>query len=252
MRNRQPGLIWITGASMGIGAHLARHAANQVGRVAISARSEDKLTALADENPDHIFAYPLDVLDLAATTAVVEAIEHDHGPITIAVLNAGTHADMPASAFDAQEVAKIYALNMTGMANGLDPLLKRFLPRGAGQIALTASVAGFRGLPRAGAYCASKAGTIALAESLACEIDPKGVKVQVICPGFVRTPLTDKNDFPMPYLMEPEDAASRIWAGLMSDRFEISFPRRFVWQLKFLQLLPAKWYFSLIRKATGQ
>jgi short-subunit dehydrogenase len=247
MSNREPGLIWITGASMGIGAHLARHAANQGWKVAISARSEDKLLALADENPDHIYSYPLDVLDLAATTAVVEAIERDHGPITIAVLNAGTHADMPASAFDAQEVAKIYALNMTGMANGL-----RFLPRGAGQIALTASVAGFRGLPRAGAYCASKAGTIAMAESLACEIDPKGVKVQVICPGFVRTPLTDKNDFPMPYLMEPEDAASRIWAGLMSDRFEISFPRRFVWQLKFLQLLPAKWYFALIRKATGQ
>ena len=94
------------------------------------------------------------VSEAFSTTAVVEAIEHDHGPITIAVLNAGTHADMPASAFDAQEVAKIYALNMTGMANGLDPLLKRFLPRGAGQIALTASVAGFRGLPRAGAYCA--------------------------------------------------------------------------------------------------
>ncbi|MDF1750578.1 MAG: SDR family NAD(P)-dependent oxidoreductase [Alphaproteobacteria bacterium] len=245
-------MIWITGASMGIGAHLARYAADQGWSVAISARSEDTLKEMADQSNGRMHAYPLDVLDLEATKTVVDAIERDLGPITIAVLNAGTHADMPASAFDATEVAKIYALNMTGMANGLDPLLKKFLPRGAGQIALTASVAGFRGLPRAGAYCASKAGTIAMAESLECEIGPKGVKIQVICPGFVRTPLTDKNDFPMPYLMEPEDAAKRIWNGLMSDRFEISFPRRFVWQLKFLQLLPARWYFALIRKATGQ
>jgi short-subunit dehydrogenase len=252
MTQSDTGLIWIIGASMGIGASLAQHAADQGWTVAISARSKDKLSALAETSNGKIHAYPLDVMDLDATTKVLDDIERDHGPITIAVLNAGTHADMPASAFDAKEVAKIYALNMTGMANGLDPLLKRFLSRGAGQIALTASVAGFRGLPRAGAYCASKAGTIAMAESLASEIGPKGVKIQVICPGFVRTPLTDKNDFPMPYLMEPEDAAQRIWSGLMSDRFEISFPRRFVWQLKFLQLLPAKWYFALIRRATGQ
>jgi len=257
--DRSGGLIWITGASMGIGAHLARHAAEQGWTVAISARSVDKLDALAAEGAgtatgtavDRIHAYPLDVLDLDATRAVVERIEADLGPITIAVLNAGTHADMPADAFDARAVAQIFDLNLTGTANSLEPLLQRFLPRKSGHVALTASVAGYRGLPRAAAYCASKAGTIALAESLAAEIGHKGVKIQVICPGFVRTPLTDKNPFPMPFLMEPEEAARRIWNGLMGSAFEIAFPRRFVWQLKLLALLPAKLYFALIRKATG-
>jgi len=114
-----------------------------------------------------------------------------------------------------------------------------------------ASVAGYRGLPRAAAYCASKAGCIAFAESLAAEVGHRGVKVQVINPGFVRTPLTDKNPFPMPYLLEPDDAAARIWRGLDGSAFEIAFPKRFVSQLKLLRNLPYPLYFSAIRKATG-
>lgn len=243
--------IWITGASMGIGAALARYAAQQGWTVAASARSADKLEALAAEMPGKIYAYPLDVMDLKANATVLNAIEAAHGPLDVAVLNAGTHADMPASAFDAAASAKIFDLNLTGVANGVDPLLKKFLPRKAGHIAITSSVAGYRGLPRAAAYCASKAGAIAFAESLAAEIGHKGVKVQVICPGFVRTPLTDKNPFPMPYLMEPEDAAKRIFDGLQSNMFEIAFPRRFVLQLKTLASLPAKVYFAAVRKATG-
>lgn len=254
MTEPTPGVIWITGASMGIGAYLARRAAAAGWTVAVSARSEDKLEALAAEPiaQGRIHPYRLDVLDQAANSDVVDRIEADLGRIDIAVLNAGTHADMPAAEFDAEAAGRVFDLNLKGLANGLEPLLKRFLERGRGHIALTASVAGYRGLPRAAAYCASKAGTIALAESLAAEIGHKGVKVQVICPGFVRTPLTDKNEFPMPFLMEPADAAERIWTGLHGNGFEIAFPRRFVWQLKFLQLLPAKLYFTLVRKATGQ
>lgn len=254
MTAQKTGLIWITGASMGIGAYLARRAAAAGWTVAVSARSQDKLEALAAEPEAHglIHAYPLDVLDGQANATVLERIENDLGPVDIAVLNAGTHADMPADQFDAAAAGKVFDLNLKGLANGLEPLLKSFLERGRGRIALTASVAGYRGLPRAAAYCASKAGTIALAESLAAEIGHKGVTVQVICPGFVRTPLTDKNEFPMPFLMEPEDAAERIWKGLHGNGFEIAFPRRFVWQLKLLKLLPAKLYFALVRKATGQ
>ena len=244
-------LLWITGASTGIGAFLARHAAARGWRVAVSARSADTLAALAAEH-GNIHAYVLDVTDRRATVAVLDRIESDHGTVDVAVLNAGIHADMPAAAFDATMAATVYALNLTGMTNGVGALLPRFLGRGKGHLALMASVAGYRGLPRAAAYCASKAGVIALAESLAAEIGHRGVKVQVICPGFVRTPLTDRNDFEMPFLMAPEDAARRIFDGLNGDGFEIAFPRRLAWPLKAMRFLPARLYFALIRKATGQ
>ncbi|MDW3205802.1 MAG: SDR family NAD(P)-dependent oxidoreductase [Alphaproteobacteria bacterium] len=250
MSDSERRVIWITGASMGIGAAVARRAAREGWIVAISARSRDKLSELEAEH-DAIHAYPLDVLDRDENASVLDRIEKDLGPVDTVVLNAGTHAEMAADEFDSAAAARVFDLNLTGLANGIEPVLKRFLGRGHGRLALTASVAGYRGLPRAAAYCASKAGVIAMAESLAAEIGHRGVRVQVICPGFVRTPLTDKNDFPMPYLMEPDDAAERVIQGLKSDRFEIAFPRRFVWQLKLLRLLPAGLYFRLIRKATG-
>lgn len=250
MSDRSSRLIWITGASMGIGAAVARRAAREGWTVAISARSRDKLIDLAAEH-DAIHAYPLDVLDREANAAVLERIESDLGPVDTVMLNAGTHAEMAAEEFDAATAARVFDLNLTGLVNGIDPVLKRFLKRGRGHLALTASVAGYRGLPRAAAYCASKAGVIALAESLAAETGHRGIKVQVICPGFVRTPLTDKNKFPMPFLMEPEAAADRVIRGLKGNAFEIAFPRRFVWQLKLLRCLPPALYFRLIRKATG-
>ena len=167
------------------------------------------------------------------------------------MLNAGTHMPTPAAGFDAEEVGRLVDVNLMGVVNCLDPLLARVLDRGAGHIAITSSVAGYRGLPMAGGYCATKAGLIALAESLNCELEPKGIKMQVICPGFVRTPLTDRNELKMPYLMEVDDAVQRVWDGLNSDEFEIAFPRRFAWQLKTMQKLPNAAYFPLIRKATG-
>lgn len=246
-------VIWITGASKGIGWALARHAAAEGWTVAASARGEDGLKELADgaSGPGEILPYPLDVMDLDAVKACVAKIEDELGAIDTAVLNAGTHADMAADAFDAKAAATVINLNMVGTTNCLEPLIKTFLPRGAGRIALVASVAGYRGLPRAAAYCGSKAGVIAMAESLAAEIGHRGVTVQVICPGFVRTPLTDKNEFPMPFIMEPEEAAKRIWRGLRGNNFEIAFPKRFVFQLKTLASLPPKLYFAAVRKATG-
>ena len=114
-----------------------------------------------------------------------------------------------------------------------------------------ASVAGYRGLPRAAAYCGSKAALIAMAQSLKAELDGDGVTMQVICPGFVRTPLTDQNQFDMPFLMEVEEAVDRVMQGLRSDTFEIAFPKRFAWQLKTMQKLPDAMYFPMIKKATG-
>lgn len=244
-------VVWITGASQGIGAALALRAARAGATVAISARDENRLAAIAEAVPERLHIFPLDVTQPETTAMVADRIEATLGPIDIAVLNAGTHKETPVEAFRAVDVEALCRLNLVGQAIGLEVLMGRMISRRRGRIALVSSVAGYRGLPRAAAYCATKAGVIAMAEALRSELHGTGVTMQVVCPGFVRTPLTDRNDFPMPFLMEPEDAADRIWRGLQSDRFEIAFPRRFVWLLKFLRLLPASLYFSIIRKVSG-
>jgi len=188
------GLFWITGASSGIGRGLALKVAAQGHPVAVSARNEKALAELAEEARGTIMPYPLDVTDLAACRAAVDRIVADHGPIAHAVLNAGTHTPTPAADFRAEQVKTLVDVNLMGVVNCLDPLLAHCLEQRAGHLAIVSSVAGYRGLPMAGGYCATKAGLIALSESLHAELGPKGIKVQVVCPGFVRTPLTDKNE----------------------------------------------------------
>jgi len=244
-------LFWITGASSGIGRGLALKAAARDCQVAVSARNGEALATLANEANGTVLPYPLDVTDPAACRAVVQRIVADHGPVAHAVLNAGTHMPTPATDFRADQVKTLVDVNLMGVVNCVDPMLRQFLDQGSGHLAIMASVAGYRGLPMAGGYCATKAGLIALAESLNIELQPKGIKTQVICPGFVRTPLTDRNEFEMPYLMELDDAVERVWDGLNRDEFEIAFPRRLAWQLKMMQKLPNAAYFRLIRKATG-
>lgn len=244
--------LWILGASQGIGEALALHAARAGATVAISARSAEKLDAVAAKAPaGRIHPFPCDATDIDSLRHAVADIEAKLGGIATAVLNAGTHKETPVDDFHGADVERIFDLNVMGTVKALEVLMPRMVARGSGRLALVASVAGYRGLPRAAAYCGSKAAVIAMAESLKAELDGRGVTVQVICPGFVRTPLTDRNDFKMPYLMEPEDAARAIWDGLRGDRFEIAFPRPFVLQLKALRALPPRAYFPLIRKMTG-
>jgi NAD(P)-dependent dehydrogenase (short-subunit alcohol dehydrogenase family) len=244
-------LAWITGASTGIGRALALRLARDGWRVAASARGAEMLASLAAEGGGAIHAFPLDVTDAAAGARVLAEIERALGPVDLAVVNAGTHAPTPADAFDPAVVRRLVEVNLLGAANTLAAVMPEMIRRRAGQIAVVASVAGYRGLPRAAAYSASKAGLIALAEGLKFDLDRHGVKIQVINPGFVRTPLTDKNDFAMPFLMEVDDAVDRIVRGLAGDSFEIAFPRRFVWILRLLGLLPDRLYFPLVAKATG-
>jgi NAD(P)-dependent dehydrogenase (short-subunit alcohol dehydrogenase family) len=243
-------LAWITGASTGIGRALALRLARDGWRVAASSRGVEALKGLEGES-NAIRAFPLDVTDAAAAAGVVAEIEHTLGPIDLAVVNAGTHAPTPADTFDAAVVRRLIEVNLVGAANTLAATMPGMIGRKSGHIAVVASVAGYRGLPRAAAYSATKAGLIALAEGLKFDLDRAGVKIQVINPGFVRTPLTDRNDFPMPFLMEVDDAVERIMRGLAGNAFEIAFPRRFVWILKLLGLLPDRLYFPLVAKATG-
>ncbi len=245
-------LAWITGASTGIGRALALRLARDGWRVAASARGAEMLASLAAEGGGAVRAFPLDVTDAAAAARVAAEIERELGPVDLAVVNAGTYAPTPADAFDAAVVRRLVEVNLLGAANTLAAAMPEMIRRKGGQIAVVASVAGYRGLPRAAAYSASKAGLIALAEALKFDLDRHGVKIQVINPGFVRTPLTDKNDFAMPFLMEVDDAVERIVRGLAGNAFEIAFPSRFVWILRLLGLLPDRLYFPLVAKATGE
>lgn len=248
------GCAWITGASTGIGRAVALRLARDGWTVVASARSADKLEALAAEAEaltGRIVPKPVDVTDKAALTDAVSAIEAEVGPIALSILNAGTFVPDGVKGFEAETFAKQFTLNVFGVANCLEPLLPVLIARGTGQVAIVSSVAGYRGLPRALGYGASKAALINFAESLYLQARPYGIKVQVVNPGFVRTPLTDKNDFPMPFLVEVEDAADRIVRGLGRDGFEIAFPTPFVAILKRLRCLPYALYFPLVGRTTG-
>ncbi|MEM6439464.1 MAG: SDR family NAD(P)-dependent oxidoreductase [Pseudomonadota bacterium] len=243
------GAAWVTGASGGIGRALTLALVDRGWTVHATARSAEKLEALAAERPGKIIPRPADVLDREAMARIVDQIAAD-GPLALVVLNAGIYIPMRAREFDAEKAARTFDVNLTGVANGLDPALKHMIGRQAGHVAVTASVAGYRGLPAASAYSATKAGLIAMCEALALDLMDEGVRISVVNPGFVETEATSVNDFEMPFLMQTEEAARRIVEGLEKPGFEIAFPRRFAWFLRLIGLLPNQWYFRVWRRMT--
>jgi short-subunit dehydrogenase len=239
-------VVWVTGASSGIGLDVAKRLAAQGSKVAISARRGETLAQLAAETPG-LHAFPLDVTDGAATAATVAAIEAQLGPIDLAVLNAGTWDPMGASDFSAARAEASMRVNFVGLAHGIEALIPRFIARRAGHLALVSSVAGYRGLPKGAAYAPTKAAVINLAEALKPDLARHGVSVSVINPGFVKTPMTAVNEFPMPFLISSEDAAQRIVRGLEKGKFEIAFPWQLVSVLKIARVLPYSLYFLFMR-----
>lgn len=246
------GSAWITGASSGIGRALALRLADEGWRVAVSARDAEALAALsgAPESAGRLHPFPLDVTDAAAVEAGVAAIEAALGPLELIVLNAGTHQPMGAADFDAATARQLMEVNYMGVVHGLAAVLPRLRARRSGRVAVVASLAGYRGLPGAAAYGPTKAALINLCESLRPELDRDGVLLQLVNPGFVKTPLTDRNDFPMPFLMPLEKAAEAFRRGLAGRRFEIVFPRRFAALLRLGRCLPYALYFALTRRMT--
>jgi NADP-dependent 3-hydroxy acid dehydrogenase YdfG len=242
-----PRLAWITGASSGIGRALALHLASTGWRVAASARNEAALATLA-ATADGIVPLPLDVTDADAVARAVAAIEAAHGPIALAVLNAGTHEAMTADDFSVATLRRLIDLNFMGVAHGLAAVLPGMRARRAGHIAVVASVAGYRGLPTGGAYCASKAAVIALCEALKPDCDRLGIALQLVNPGFVDTPLTARNRFAMPFLMPLERATAAFARGLGRRRFEIIFPWRFAMLLKLARMLPYRLFFAIVKR----
>ena len=242
-------LVWITGAGKGIGRELAKHYAQQGWTVAVSARTETDLQFLAEElPPGQIKIFPLDVTDQEAVATTVYKIEYELGEIDLAILNAGNYTPTPANSFAIDPFRNLVETNLMGIVNGLAPLLQIFQKRLSGQIAVVASLAGYRGLPGAAAYGATKAGLINMCESLRPDLERSGVRLSVVNPGFVKTPLTEKNDFPMPFLMPASSAARRIAKGLEAGVFEITFPTRFALLMKILRILPDCLFFLLSRR----
>lgn len=244
------GAAWVTGASGGIGRAVVLALVDRGWTVHATARSAEKLEELAAERPaGRIIPRPADVTDPEAMRAVVAAIEAE-GPLALALLNAGIYLPMRAQDFDAAKARQTFAVNVDGVVNGLDPVLKAMIARGKGHVAVTASVAGFRGLPGAPAYSATKAALIAMCESLALDLMDLGVRISVVNPGYVETEATSVNDFEMPFLMQPADAAERIVKGLERPGFEIAFPLPFVLFLRAVGMLPNQLYFKAWRRLT--
>lgn len=244
-------VVWITGASQGIGKAVAIAMAREGMVVAASARNVEQLEVLAKHSAElrgKIIPYPLDVTDQNAVDETVNQIIQDYGQIDQAILNAGTYIATPAAEFTSSAVRQQVELNLMGVCHCIEPLIPIMKNQGKGIIAINASLAGYRGLPKAAGYGATKAALINMAESLHSELSETGIDIKVINPGFVKTPLTSKNRFPMPFLMEVEKAAEIIVKGMNSRQFEIRFPAIFAALLGFLRLLPYPLYFWLIRK----
>jgi NAD(P)-dependent dehydrogenase (short-subunit alcohol dehydrogenase family) len=239
-------IAWITGAGSGIGAATARRLAQEGWIIAATSRRAEKIDHLCKEDPAFIKAYPGDVTNAEDIDKLVQKIETDLGPISMVILNAGIGRHEALKDFSLNHFKQVIDINVMGVANCLSPILTRFINRKSGHIAITASIAGYRGLPRALSYCASKAALNNLAESLAIETIGTNIKVQVINPGYIKTPMTDGHTFPMPMLMEVDEAAEKLVQGLKSNRFEIIFPWPFCLAIKSLKMLPYSLYFRLI------
>lgn len=244
MKNVKGKYIWIVGASSGIGAALAKELAEKGAILALSARREDKLVELISTlNGNQHIAIPVDVGNLESVYKAQKYILQSFSHIDSAIFMAAIYSAHDGRKKDISFIHDMLDVNLGGAFNMIDGLLPLYESQGYGQLVLCASVAGYRGLPNGQPYCATKAALINLAESLKIEWEPKNIDVKVICPGFVKTPLTDKNKFPMPMIIEAEEAARALADGLCAGSFEIHFPKRFTWMMKILRLLPYPLYF---------
>lgn len=248
MNRAAPRHVWVSGASRGIGAALAAEYVAAGATVSLCARDAAALGELCSRLGPRARAFPADVTradELAASLAGAEAAA---GPIDLAILNAGTY--VPGGAFELHHDAArtLFELNVLSVVAALEWLLPRLRARRAGQVAVVGSVAGDVGLPRAGLYAASKAAVERLCESLQPELAAEGVAISIVKPGFVATPLTARNDFPMPFMVSAERAAREIRTGLAAGRFEIRFPRRMSLVMRLLAALPAAARFAVTRR----
>ena len=241
-------VIWITGASSGIGRALAIKFANEGWIVAASARRENLLQELNKIN-ENIYAFPLDVTNIEQCKVVFKNILEKFKDVEISIFGTGIHDPKSEKEFNLEKIRKIMEVNYFGTMNSINSVYSFYNDKKSGQISIISSVAGYRGLPAAGGYCASKSALTSFAESLHFEMKRKNVRVTLVSPGFIKTPMTDQNDFPMPMIKSPEFAAEKIYKGLVYKKyFEIHFPKAFTYIMKFLRILPNGIYFKIVEK----
>lgn len=241
--------VWIVGASTGIGRATAAALHAQGARVVVSARKALDLDSFVAQHPG-AQALPLDAVDAEAVRTAASGLLAQ-GPLDCVVYCAGHYRAMHGNAINLAEALTHMQVNYQGALQVLDAVVPAMIRQGHGHISLVGSVAGYRGLPSSFAYGPTKAALINLAESLYMDLRDKGVGVSVINPGFVQTPLTAANQFSMPALLTPEEAAQNILRGWAKGRFEIHFPRRFTWWMQALRLMPDRAFFFLVRHATS-
>ncbi|MCE2868092.1 MAG: SDR family NAD(P)-dependent oxidoreductase [Oxalobacteraceae bacterium] len=242
--------VWVVGASTGIGAATAQHLLSLGARVALSARNETALRQLAAGNGQALIL-PLDVTNRSQLLAARDQLMAAWQGVDLVLMVAGVYREMRADAIDIDAVEQMLDVNLRAVFHVLDAVLPTMLAQGRGGVGIVSSVAGFGGLPRALGYGPTKAALINLAETLYLDLHAKGLGVYLINPGFVDTPATKQNDFEMPALISPQEAAVQIVQGMERGEFHIHFPRRFTNWLRFAQLLPYRAYFWLIHKVTG-
>ncbi len=241
-------MVWLTGASSGIGAALAKELLRRGATLAISARRLDLLEKIADEAPSNrCKAFPCDVTNLENTMAAAHSIRtHFNTPIDIIIANAGTYTPTDPKNFDSSSYASLMSTNYLGTLHAIQAVLPEMIKNTSGTIAVVASLVGYRGLPHAAAYGASKAAIINFFESIRFHLKSHNIKVSIINPGFVKTPLTDKNNFYMPFIVSPEMAAIKICNGLEADQHEITFPLPLNWIVWCGKFLPSRLYQFLV------
>ena len=242
--------IWITGGSTGIGKALAIKFSNEGWNVAISARRENLLKEISDQY-ENISSFPLDVTDKSKCKEVFNNIKEKFSEVDICFFSTGTWNPKKERDIDLEQIEDVFNINFFGTLNSIKAVEEYFKNKKSGIITLVSSIAGYRGLPNSTGYGPSKSALNNLAESLYFDFGRSNVRICLVSPGFIKTPMTDKNDFKMPFLKSPEYAADKIYDGLINKNvFEIHFPKSLTIILKILSFLPNKIYFGLVGKLT--
>ena len=239
--------IWITGASSGIGKAVAEKFASEGWKVAVSARRKEILNNMAQDQ--NIRSFPLDVTNRDQINNVFKNILNEFGDLDLCLFSSGTYEPKDEQNINSDKIRNVMNINFLGVIDCVKSVEEYFKNKKSGHISIVSSIAGYRGLPNSSGYGPSKAALTNFSESIYFDFKKFGVRVSVISPGFIKTPLTDKNEFPMPFLRTPEYAAEKIFNGLVkSNAFEIHFPKGLTLTLKFLRILPYKLYLFLVDK----
>ena len=242
--------IWITGGSSGIGKSLAIKFSKKGWNVAVSARREELLNELA-EKYENISSFPLDVTNLERCKSVFDEIKNKYDDIEICFFSTGTWYPRKEKEIDIEQINNVFDINFFGTLNCIKAAENYFKERKKGILSIVSSIAGYRGLPNSSGYGPSKAALNNLAENLYLDFGRFGVSVCLVSPGFIKTPMTDKNDFKMPFIKSPEYAAEKIYDGLINKKsFEIHFPKQLTLIIKSLKFLPSRIYFSFVKILT--